>query len=155
MSARPHRGAVLRLVLLCLAAITAGCTQEGATHPEEQVIRAFLERYFSTWSAQDMEGYGACFQEQARVIFVEKGGGSRSEGLTDFLHGQRLGHTQSPVKMTEVPLDMHITGDARVAQAAVKWKLTKGTDIVTGMDYFTLAKTAQGWRIVSLVFFND
>lgn len=155
MNARRHRGDALRLALLCLAIITAGCTQEQSAHPEEPAIRAFLERYFSTWSAQDMEGYGACFQEQARVIFVEKGGGSRSEGLTDFLHGQRLGHTQSPVRMIEVPLEMHITGDARVAQAAVKWKLTKGAEIITGMDYFTLAKTPQGWRIVSLVFFND
>lgn len=155
MNARHHRGDALRLALLCLAIITAGCAQEKAAHPEETAIRAFLERYFSTWSAQDMEGYGACFQEQARVIFVEKGGGSRSEGLTDFLHGQRLGHTQSPVRMIEVPLEMHITGDARVAQAAVKWKLTKGTEIITGMDYFTLAKSPQGWRIVSLVFFND
>lgn len=155
MNARPHRRGVLRLLFLCFALITTGCTQEKSPHPEEPAIRAHLERYFSTWSAQDMEGYGACFQEQARVFFVEKSGGSRSEGLTDFLHGQRLGHTQSPVKMTEVPLEMHVTGDARVAQAAVKWKLTKGAEIITGMDYFTLAKTAQGWRIVSLVFFND
>lgn len=155
MNARRHRGTALGLAVVFLAFLAAGCARKPAAHPEEPAIRSFLERYFSTWSAQDMDGYAACFQEQARVVFVEKSGALRSEGLTDFLHGQRLGHTQSPVKMVEVPLEMHITGDSRVAQAAVKWKLTKGAEIVTGMDYFTLSKTPQGWRIASLVFFND
>ena len=143
------------LLLLALIVSIAGCAGKRTPHPEDTAIRAFLERYFSTWSAQDMDGYGACFQEQARVVFIEPGGAARSQGLTDFLHGQRLGHSQSAVKMVEVPLEMSISGDTRVAQAAVKWKLTKGAEIVTGMDYFTLAKTPQGWRIASLVFFND
>lgn len=155
MNALPHRGAALGLAVIALAFLAAGCAKNAAAHPDEPAIRSFLDRYFATWSAQDMDEYGALFQDQARVFFVEKSGGARSEGLTDFLHGQRLGHTQSPVKMVEVPLEMHITGGSRVAQAAVTWKLTKGGEIITGMDYFTLAKTPQGWRIVSLVFFND
>jgi hypothetical protein len=57
--------------------------------------------------------------------------------------------------MTEVPTDIKITGDARVAQAQVRWKLTKGRDVVTGTDYFTLLKTPAGWRIAALVFYND
>jgi hypothetical protein len=57
--------------------------------------------------------------------------------------------------MAEVPTDMKITADGRVAQAAVRWKLTKGTEVVTGTDYFTLIQTESGWRIMSLVFYND
>ena len=50
---------------------------------------------------------------------------------------------------------MKITGDSRVAQAEVRWKLTKGREIVTGTDYFTLLNTSAGRRIASLVFYND
>lgn len=57
--------------------------------------------------------------------------------------------------MTEVPTEMNISGDTRVAQAAVRWKLTKGREIITGTDFFTLVKTAEGWKIASLVFYND
>ena len=138
---------------LLLLFLISGCTE--AASPGETEVRTFLNRYFSTWSAKDMEGYGGCFHPQARITFVGKGGVSQSDGLTDFLHGQKLSHAQATAPMTEVPTDMKITMDSRVAQAAVRWKLTKGAEIVTGTDYFTLIQTESGWKIVSLVFYND
>jgi hypothetical protein len=57
--------------------------------------------------------------------------------------------------MTEVPTKMTITGDALVAQAQVRWQLTKGREVITGTDFFTLLKTPDGWRIAALVFYND
>lgn len=143
------RGAMALLLLFLIS----GCTE--AASPGETEVRTFLNRYFSTWSAKDMEGYGGCFHPQARITFVGKGGVSQSDGLTDFLHGQKLSHAQATAPMTEVPTDMKITMDSRVAQAAVRWKLTKGAEIVTGTDYFTLIQTESGWKIVSLVFYND
>lgn len=139
------------MLLLCLGLTACG----QAAHPDQSAIESFLQRYFSTWSAQDMTGYGACFHPTARITFVGIGDQSDSQGLTDFLHGQSLGHQRSPVPMTEVPTDMKIHGDARVAQAEVRWKLTKGSTVVTGTDYFTLMKTSAGWKIASLVFYND
>jgi hypothetical protein len=50
---------------------------------------------------------------------------------------------------------MKILRDDRTAQASVRWKLTKGTEITTGTDCFTLIKTPVGWKIMSLVFYND
>lgn len=139
--------------LLCLGLLLAACGR--AQHPREAEIGAFLNRYFSTWSARDMEGYGACFDPAARIVFVEQDGRSSSQGLTDFLHGQKLGHERSPVPMTEAPTGMRISGDARVAFAEVPWRLTKGRAVVTGVDYFTLARDGRGWRILALVFYND
>lgn len=133
--------------------LLASCTE--AANPEEKAVRSFLERYFSTWSARDMDGYGACFDPMARVTFVSKTGGVQSDGVTDFLHGQKLAHAQATVPMTEVPTDMKITSDSRVTLAAVRWKLTKGAETVTGTDCFTLIKTEMGWKIISLVFYND
>ncbi len=152
-SPKPEVSRLIRgLWIACVCLITS-CSQ--AAHLDEPAIQTFLNRYFSTWSAKDMDGYGACFHPTARITFVQNGGNAGSQGLTDFLHGQKLGHESSPVPMTEVPTSMKISGDARVAQAEVRWKLTKGREIVTGTDYFTLIKTTDGWKIAALVFYND
>lgn len=145
------RGIFVALLGCCF--LLSACKRPA--HVEEPALRTFLERYFSTWSAQDMAGYGACFHPAARISFVDESGGSAAQGLTDFLHSQKLSHAQSSFPMAEAPTHMAITGDARVAQAAVRWKLTKGAEVVTGMDYFTLVKTRDGWRILALVFYND
>ena len=140
--------------LCCLGWLLTACGQPAA-HPDEAAVRTLLERYFATWSARDMDGYGACFLPQARVTFVGAGGRTDTQGLTDFLHGQKLSHAQSPVPMHEAPTRIGIHGDPRVAQAEVRWRLTKGAQVVTGSDFFTLVKTADGWRIIALVFYND
>jgi hypothetical protein len=140
--------------IACLTtALLCACSQ--AAHPEQAGIETFLQRYFSTWSARDMEGYGSCFHPSARITFVEKGGAAAAQGLTDFLHGQKIGHERAASPMTEEPSEMKISGDTRVAQAEVRWRLTKGREIITGTDFFTLVKTAEGWKIASLVFYND
>jgi ketosteroid isomerase-like protein len=141
------RSALLRGFFLC------ACSQAGPT--DKAAINSFLQRYFSTWSEKDMTGYAACFHNTARISFVQEGGQMSSQGLTDFIHGQKLGHERSPVPMTEVPTDIKITGDDRVSQAEVRWKLTKGRETVTGTDYFTLVQTRDGWKIANLVFYND
>ncbi|WP_395735584.1 nuclear transport factor 2 family protein [Prosthecobacter sp.] len=142
-------------LLFLPAALLVSCgTKEEAPDGKDADVREFLTRYFSTWSAKDMDGYGACFHEQARISFVHQGA-PQSQGLTDFLHGQKLSHATTTVPMTEVPTDMKILRDERTAQASVRWKLTKGTDITLGTDCFTLIKTPAGWKIMSLVFYND
>ncbi len=102
-----------------------------------------------------MEGYGGCFSPLARITFTAGQDRMQSTGLTDFLHSQKMSHASATTPMTEIPTSMDITGDNRVAQAEVRWRLTKGAEITTGTDYFTLVKTSEGWRIISLVFYND
>lgn len=147
---------ILRCLLAsCFALVLASCgPQPAAPHAGEPEVRSFLERYFSTWSAKDMDGYASCFHDQARVIFVQNGA-PQSQGLTDFLHGQKMSHAAATTPMTEVPTSMQILMDDRTAQASVRWKLTQGSRVVTGTDCFTLVKTPDGWKIASLVFYND
>lgn len=141
------------LVMLALAMLIPACSQ--ADSPDEAAVRTHLTRYFSTWSAKDMDGYGACFQSQARITIVMKDGQTSGEGLTDFLHSQRMAHEQSSEPMKEEPVQMKITTGNSIAQAAVNWKLTKGSNVSTGTDFFTLARTGEGWRIVALVWEQD
>lgn len=145
-----------RLLLAALSALyLASCGPRAvAPNANEPQVRAFLERYFATWSAKDMDGYGGCFHPQARVTFLQNGA-PQSQGLTDFLHGQKMSHAGAAEPMTEVPTGMQILMDDRTAQAQVRWKLTQGARVVTGTDCFTLVKTPDGWKIASLVFYND
>ncbi len=150
--------AVQRLIsswIVLLVISLSACSPKSGEHPDDAAIRAFLNRYFETWSKRDMAGYGACFDSQARILFVEKGGEIVSEGTVDFLHGQRLAHEQSESPMTERPLEMKIQGDTKVAQAVVTWVLNKGTKEERGTDFFTLRRVDAGWKIVSLVFYTD
>lgn len=144
-------GSLLGVLLLSLAS----CMGKPNLHPDDASIRAFLTRYFSTWSAKDMDGYAACFHPQARVVYVGENGQLVSQGLTDFLHSQRLAHETATVAMSEKPLDMTIQGDARIAQASVTWVLTKGSKEERGTDFFTLKHEDNGWKIVTLVFYTD
>jgi hypothetical protein len=152
MRLKPMVFVLRHVTFVLLAFLLIGCQPEPKTDSAD--VREFLTHYFSTWSAKDMDGYGACFHEQARIVFVHQGE-PHSQGLTDFLHGQKLSHSTTTVPMTEVPTDMKILRDERTAQASVRWKLTKGTDITLGTDCFTLIKTSSGWKIMSLVFYND
>lgn len=155
----PRKGGLVSSCLLpvfgiCLLLCNGASCSPAPPSPDEQAVRAHVERYFTTWSAQDMEGYGGCFQSQARITLVTPQGLS-TQGLTDFLHGQRLTHQTAPSPMTEVPLEMNISLGKGIASAVVKWELRKEGGAKTGTDIFTLAKTPEGWRIVALVWEQD
>lgn len=149
-----NRPAVLRLLWVLALMIVPACSQPAASE-DEKAVRAHLERYFATWSAQDMEGYAACFHPQARITFNLGGGNVSSDGLTDFVHGQKMSHQSAPSPMTEVPLGMKISTAKAVAQAVVTWELRKAGGNKTGTDFFTLIRTADGWRIIALVWEQD
>jgi hypothetical protein len=150
-----RRWPVLFLFTLMLVLLPASCSKAEKGAADTPELRTFLSRYFSTWSAQDMEGYGACFDPQARILFISKSGQIVSEGTIDFLHGQKMAHQTSEVRMTEHPVQMTIQGDAKVAQAAVTWVLNKGASEQRGTDFFTLRHDDGGWKIVTLVFYGD
>jgi Domain of unknown function (DUF4440) len=144
-----------RLACVLLLACLIACAPKTSTHPDEAELRTFLNRYFETWSKRDMDGYGSCFDPQARILFVAANGEVVSEGTIDFLNGQKLAHEQSATPMTERPLDMKIQGDMKVAQAAVTWVLSKGGREERGTDFFTLRRQGNAWKIVSLVFYGE
>ncbi len=143
------------IIGLAFLLVLTSCGGKASGHPDDAAIRIFLGKYFSTWSAKDMTGYASCFDEKARVIFLGQNGEVVSEGLTDFLHSQRLAHEMATVPMTEKPLEMTVQGDTKVAQASVTWVLTKGTTEEKGTDFFTLRRVGNEWKIVSLVFYGE
>lgn len=149
-----NKAAVVRLLAVLAFMLVPACSQPAASD-DEKAVRAHLEHYFATWSAQDMDGYAACFHPQARISFNLGEGRVSSEGLTDFVHGQKISHQTATAPMKEVPLEMKITAAKAIAQAAVKWELRKAGGNKTGTDLFTLTRTPDGWRIIALVWEQD
>jgi len=150
------RAFFLRLICLFAPVWLSSCQPSGSSHAEEPAVRAFLDRYFSTWSAQDMDGYASCFHESARITYVaDRRGSQRTETLSDFLHGQRMGHKTAAEPMNEVADSMIIQTDDRAALARVHWTLLRGAEKSTGIDHFSLIKTEAGWKIIHLLFYAN
>lgn len=144
-------------LLTCLLSllVLASCAPPAAVHPDEAGVRTQLNRYFSTWSARDMEGYSSCFHPQARIYYLARDGKLTNQGLTDFLHEQKMAHQEAASPMNEKPLEMKIQGDEKVAQGTVTWVLTIGPKQVNGTDFFTLQRDGDQWKIVTLVFYGE
>ena len=110
---------ILSSFLILVSSFLPACSPAPAAHPSEPAVRTFLERYFSTWSAKDMDGYGACFHPQARISFVQNGV-PQTQGLTDFLHGQKISHATTRKPMTKMPTNMKILMDDHTAQTSIR-----------------------------------
>jgi pyroglutamyl-peptidase len=120
---------------------------------ETREIKEFIGRYFSTWSAQDIKGYDACFLPDASVQHVGSGGELTTYTRPQFIATQREFHRNSPVKATEVAEKVDIRFEEKLARVVVYWKLT-GPRTDYGYDHFTLMKHEGNWRIVNLVFYS-
>lgn len=154
MNHRVMTAVKLQACLLSFLLLT-DCAPSAKVHPDEAGVRTLLNRYFSTWSARDMEGYAACFQPQSRVFYLARDGKLTNQALTDFLHEQKMAHQEAASPMHEEPLEMKIQGDEKVAQAAVTWVLTIGSKTVRGTDFFTVQREGDQWKIVTLVFYGE
>lgn len=118
------------------------------TATDRAALGEFVERYFSTWSAKDIDGYGRCFHPNARIWF----GTGSAIALPDFLESQRQAHALSPVPLTEKALSWEGNVNNGLANVRVHWELHRGEKAVRGYDFFTLALSEGRWQIVALVF---
>jgi hypothetical protein len=145
--------AVGLISLGAFAAITA-----AADPPAEDAAKAeveqLIERYFRTWSNQDMDRYGQCFMPQAAIQLIDEDSQLHTMPLTPFLRSQADAHRQAANRMTETAESVKIRFDAKLAHALVYWKLVDGGRTEYGYDHFTLMKSDGKWRIVNLVFYT-
>ena len=116
-------------------------------------VRAFVDRYFSTWSKQDMAGYGDCFASQACIQFIDSDGRVVTRNKAQFVAEQTEYHARSRVRAEEKPVNVDIHIEGRLARAVVFWKLAAGPRTEFGYDHFTLVNDKGRWRILNLVFY--
>ncbi|MEM7145673.1 MAG: nuclear transport factor 2 family protein [Verrucomicrobiota bacterium] len=121
----------------------------------EEGVLDFVDRYFRTWSEQDMAGYEACFHPQATIYYVSGEGEASGMTLEPFIKSQVMAHENAAERMREYPLESVVDIDGNVARVLTRWNLVKGASEETGTDYFTLLRGKDGWLIVNLVFKKD
>lgn len=127
--------------------------QAPPSDPRAADVQELIRRYFRTWSAQDMQGYGACFLDGACVQFLTADGQLRLSQLPEFLAGQRQAHRMALHRQTEVPETIDIRFEGELARVVVYWKLTAGPKLEYGYDHFTIVKSRGIWRIANLLFY--
>ena len=119
--------------------------------PVDPEIAGLVHRYFKSWSRRDMDGYRDCFHPTATVHYLRDGKSLSAWSLDRFIEVQRQALEQAPWR--EIPLAIRVDGDGPISRAVVGWRLYKRDRATAeGVDYFTLANTPGGWKIVHLVF---
>lgn len=151
--------------LLALAVFLSACgapkdTAAPPAAPADPVaagVEQFIDSYFEVWSANDMDGYGAKFDDEAVIQFVAEGGRTATWNRAGFLETQVDAHKHSPAPMREFPLSkrVSVSPNERAAQASVRWKLVAGDRQDIGWNHFTLLRRPDGWRILHLVFYKE
>lgn len=141
-------------VLLAIALILVACVSRERR--PSAGLKVFLDTYFSTWSARDMAGYKAHFDPAAQIYYMEKGKVLTHLPLEPFIAQQAQAHAVSRVPMSEDMTACRVLEDEKAASVSARWRLKRGSEIITGLDRYTLIRDAQGnWKIISLVFYED
>jgi pyroglutamyl-peptidase len=126
----------------------------SASNAKEEEVREFIDRYFLTWSNQDMQRYGQCFMPQAAIQLIDPNGQLTTMPLAPFLRSQQESHRRAVNRMTETPESVEVRFDANLAHALVYWKLVDGDRTEYGYDHFTLMRSDGKWRIAHLLFYT-
>jgi pyroglutamyl-peptidase len=132
---------------------TKAIQRQAAADPREEGVRELIERYFRTWSAQDIDRYGQCFMPQAAIQLIDAGGRLTTMPLRQFLETQRASHRDAEHPLTETPETIEIKFEGVLARVIVYWKLVSGEREEYGYDHFTLMPAGGGWRIANLIFY--
>ncbi len=129
-------------------------TYQGEAGQDVRDIKEFINRYFRSWSQQDMKGYDSCFMPDACIQHLDAQGRLTSTSRLPFVASQREYHRNAPFKTTEVPEAVDIRIEEKLARVVVYWKLTAGPRLEYGYDHFTLMRHGDGWRIANLIFYS-
>ncbi len=147
----PSIGWLVAALVLALRFINPAQTTDAGT-PE---LRQLLDDYFQSWSRRDMPAYERCFHPQATIHHLDHAGQASSWNVPSFIRSQSDWLAQAAPDVREIPLTKQFQLAGDLAQAQVRWQLSNGAQQVKGYDEFTLVRSPQGWKILTLVYQED
>jgi hypothetical protein len=153
LAAKIAASAALALIPLGMLCATADTPSGNDARRDE--VQQLVDRYFKSWSSQDIARYGQCFMPQAVVQLIDPRGQLASIPLTPFLKSQQEAQHNAAQPMTETAESVDIHFEGELARVVVHWKLIDGARTETGYDHFTLMHTEGKWRIANLIFYTD
>jgi hypothetical protein len=147
--------AAIALTYLAFSALSPAADTSANNDPRRDEVQQLIDRYFHSWSSQDINRYGQCFMPTAVVQIIDPEGRLASMPLSPFLKGQQEAHRKAAQPMTETAESVDIRFEAELARVVVHWKLLSGAKTETGYDHFTLMRADGKWRIANLIFYAD
>jgi hypothetical protein len=146
-------GAALAVLTLGTALAGRLAAEPPAQNDREQEVRQLIDRYFRSWSNQDLVRYGQCFLPQAAVQLIDPTGRLVTMPLAPFLKSQQEAHRRAAKPLTEMAESVDVRFEAELAHVLVRWKLVEGERVEYGYDHFTLMRSDGKWRIAHLIFY--
>jgi hypothetical protein len=134
---------------------TALAQAEPHVSQQEREVRDLIDRYFHSWSSEDLVRYGQCFMPQAAIQMIDSSGKLITLPLAPFLKTQQEAQRNAANPMTETPELVEVRFESALARVVVRWKLVDGQRIEYGYDHFTLMRSEGKWRIANLIFYAD
>lgn len=150
----PRIALAILLTLAPLALLDAADAPANAD-PRRQEVQQLIDRYFQSWSSQDINRYGQCFMPAAVIQMIDADGRLGSLPLGTFLKSQQEAQRKAAQPMTETAESVDIRFENELARVVVHWKLVDGNRTETGYDHFTLMRSEGKWRIANLIFYAE
>jgi hypothetical protein len=153
----PRKWLAAAAALACLPLATRSTAADAPPNadPRRDEAQQLIDRYFRSWSSQDIQRYGQCFMPTAVIQILDPEGRLASMPLGPFLKSQQDAQRNVAQPMTETADSVDIRFEANLARVVVHWKLVNGAKTETGYDHFTLMRTEGKWRIANLIFYAD
>jgi len=144
---RPFRALVLLVASMILATPSFLYAQD--TSPNDQAIRAVLDKQVVDWNRGDLEAFATGYKNSPDILFM---GSKISRGYAQMLNTYRTGYsnkekmgTLSFASLEVQPLDERfatVTGNFHLERTAA------GGGDVDGYFLLVVEKTPAGWKIV-------
>ena len=140
----------MRLLVLASLTLVAACSAHAApgADPERAAVEATVQLYFQGHATGDGSYFRRAFHPDAHVFWVDKGSLAKktSEAFAAGAPGKPADDEARRVRRIAL---VDISGNA----AIVKVELLYPTAHL--VDYLSLLKTDDGWRIVDKIFTRD
>ncbi|BBM85668.1 nuclear transport factor 2 family protein [Candidatus Uabimicrobium amorphum] len=119
-------------------------------------IEPFLNKYFTSWSNNNIKDYRSCFHKDAIIIYIKNGTVQNKQDLQTFIKGQSA-YLAKTKNVRESMTSFTAKEDSKSAAIVAKWAFEEQGKISgTGVDHFLLIRDKKKqWKIVSLVWYKD
>lgn len=137
---------VLCIVLCAAILLSAAISFAGdAFSEDETAIRAVIQLYFDGIISYDEDALRKAFHPDAMVIGLNKAGRVESTPFQEWVLYTR-GTAPDPAGRVNTIVSVDIAGTAAVVKTDLNWPH------VRYIDYLSLMKDGDGWRIVNKIF---
>jgi hypothetical protein len=130
------------LVVLMLALSSPALAQSG---PDESAVRLTLETYLHGLKFNDVESFKKAFHPEAKLFFVRKNGELGQLTQAQWYKGFEASAGQEERGELRI-VSLEVTNGAATAKVVEQYPDS------TYIDYISLLKLADGWKIVNKIF---